>query len=523
MTKKVVIVEALSTGFNYIQDCIERGLEPVILEVACADKNILEFMEQLRHEKYAKLTTKVQTLREAETYEKTLEMVRALNPILVVPGAEYGVVLATRLADDLGLPGTPYSYIDKMTNKFYTHEALKAAGVRHIRGKICKTQEEAEKFYDELDNEKVVIKPPHGCCSMGVRICNNKEEFVKTFAEQINQVGYYGDAAEELLVQERIVGTEYIVNTLSIEGTHKVTSVWKYEKKVLDNGSNVYVGIIAIDNVSPEAYALVKYAFQVLDAVGIKQGPVHGEFMIDEKGPVLIETNCRCMGSSYPAKFGDQIFSHHETDVSLDSYLNPGKALESLSRPYKAKKYAVMKCLVTPKDTPITNSPILGILPCLKSFYSCGILTSANFNDLPKTVDLETSSGTIYMLHEDYAVLQQEYELLNTLESNYFGLLYQEKYNATLGALPTISAKPDSLDEFEITLRHLKDYPQEDMYHYLKQVIQSLKKGGKLSVSQEAYEEFPYSAAGMVMILRIMGMTVQLPEYENNKLIAEKQ
>ncbi len=522
MMQKIVIVEALSTGFNYIQDCIDRGFEPVILEVAYADKNMEDFINQQRQEKYVKLKTKIQILRESDSYEKTLEMVRALDPILVLPGAEDGVVLATRLADSLGLPGNPYSMIDKMTNKFCTHEALKAAGVRHIRGKICKTLEEAEKFYDELDNEKVVIKPPHGAGSMGVRFCKGKKDLLTKFSEQLGQIGCLGDIAQELLIQERIIGSEYIVNTLTFNGIHKVTSIWKYEKKLLDNGSNVYVGMIAIDEVTPEAYALVEYAFQVLDAVGIKQGPVHGEYMFDEKGPVLIEINCRCMGGSYPATYGNEIFGHHETDLALDSYINPKIVIEKLSKPYKSKKYAKTKDLITPRSMHISNSPILGIIPYLKSFHSCGIQTSAKSNSIEKTVDLETETGFIFLYHEDYSVISQEFELLKKLESKYFGLLYQEHFDESLGSLPEISAKPDSLDSFEIDLRHLKDYPLEDVYHYLKQAILSVRKGGTISVTKDAYEGFPYGVAGMVMIFKIMGLTIKLPEYQNDKLIAIK-
>ena len=36
---------------------------------------------------------------------------------------------------------------------------------------------------------------------------------------------------------------------------------------------------------------LIRYAFDVLEAIGIQYGPVHGEYMVDEKGPVLIEGN----------------------------------------------------------------------------------------------------------------------------------------------------------------------------------------------------------------------------------------
>ena len=41
---------------------------------------------------------------------------------------------------------------------------------------------------------------------------------------------------------------------------------------------------------------LVPYTFGVLDALGIKHGPSHGEVMLTNTGPCLVEMNCRTHG-----------------------------------------------------------------------------------------------------------------------------------------------------------------------------------------------------------------------------------
>ena len=57
-----------------------------------------------------------------------------INYYISVGGkSEHGVDRATRLADDLGLPGNPYSDIDKFTMKSAMHQALADNGVRSIR------------------------------------------------------------------------------------------------------------------------------------------------------------------------------------------------------------------------------------------------------------------------------------------------------------------------------------------------------------------------------------------------------
>ena len=57
---------------------------------------------------------------------------------------------------------------------------------------------------------------------------------------------------------------------------------------------------------------MVEYAYQVADAIGIQYGPVHGEYMIDEDGSVLIEVNYRPCGANMEADFLNRILGQHE-------------------------------------------------------------------------------------------------------------------------------------------------------------------------------------------------------------------
>lgn len=522
MRDRVIIVEALSTGFNLVQDCLDRGLEPVILEVDHKDEKMNALLKLERAQKYCHLDGNTLIIKEDPCYEKTLEMVKNLQPKLVIPGAEDGVVLAVHLATDLGLPGNPYSMIDRMTNKYYMHKSLEEAGVRHIRGKVVHSREEAERYYDALDVDRVVIKPPHGAASMGVRFCDSKEMLLRNYDEQCRQVNIFGEQLEGLMIQERIIGTEYIVNTISIGGEHFVSSIWRYDKRVMPNGSNVYVGTGAVTAITPKIYRLVQYAFSVLDAIGIKQGPVHGEYMIDEKGPVLIEVNCRCMGGSYSPEYGNLLYGHHETDLALDSYLDPDRVRRDLSKPYRIKTFTNEKNLICPENMSLAGSPILGLLPYLRSYYSASIFSAALTECLDQTTDLETAAGSIRLVHDDYAVLRYEYNLLCELEKHYFGLIYQDSYDENLGSLPDVEEEYESVDFITLNQRNLKNYPLEDVYQYFKELIRTIKPGGFIRVPEEIYNEFPYGAAGIMMIFRIMNFTISLPRQGCSDIIMMK-
>lgn len=122
-----------------------------------------------------------------------------------------------------------------------------------------------------------------------MRTCQNKEEMINSLEELFTKTNRYGDKNNNLLIQERINGTEYIVNTVSCNGQHRVTLIWKYKKVKTSEGAMIYDTCETVNELNLGEAEMVEYAYDVADALGIQYGPVHGEYMIDEKGPVLIE------------------------------------------------------------------------------------------------------------------------------------------------------------------------------------------------------------------------------------------
>ena len=48
---------------------------------------------------------------------------------------------------------------------------------------------------------------------------------INSLEELFTKTNRYGDKNNDLLIQERINGTEYIVNTVSCNGQHRVTLI----------------------------------------------------------------------------------------------------------------------------------------------------------------------------------------------------------------------------------------------------------------------------------------------------------
>ena len=239
--RNIIIVQCMSTGKNYVQDIIDRNYNPIILEMkAFGDsEEALAYHEEVKAE-YDLIENEFDLIYEKDTYEETLEMVREYNPLLIVAGTEDGVILATRLANDLDLLCNPIENIDALTLKDEMQNKLAENGIRSIKGKVVRSVEEAIEYYDEEGFHGVVVKPVYSAASVGVRLCSNRQEMIEAVKEVFNLTGVYGNDLNELVIQERINGQEYVVNTVSCDGVHRVTMIWKYNKIKTAEGGNVY-------------------------------------------------------------------------------------------------------------------------------------------------------------------------------------------------------------------------------------------------------------------------------------------
>ncbi len=144
--ENIIIVECMSTGIYFIQDILDRNYNPIVLDSKVIDNEIGRTYDHHKQEDLKLITEDYTLIAEKDTYEETLEMVREFDPVLILPGSEKGVALATRLANDLNLLCNSYDNIEAMTLKDKMQERLKEKGLRSIRGQTVKSLEEAIEF-----------------------------------------------------------------------------------------------------------------------------------------------------------------------------------------------------------------------------------------------------------------------------------------------------------------------------------------------------------------------------------------
>ena len=148
---------------------------------------------------------------------------------------------------------------------------------------------------DDLGHTSATPRPHLGCTSARSR--QSPAGVVAAYRALEGTKNVLGLTNYSVLLQEYLAGDEYVVDTVSRDGVHKCVALWKYDKRVYNGAPVVYYGmqLLAIDS-EPRLAEMVGYTASVLDALGIRHGCCHTEIMLVERGPVLVEVNCRIHG-----------------------------------------------------------------------------------------------------------------------------------------------------------------------------------------------------------------------------------
>ncbi len=562
MKEKIVIVHCASTGVNYIDDIISRGYEPVIVKVDYAGTEEDKALTATQDKADAKRFKNIKVIPYDPDYQVILKQVRELSPKLILAGSEFGVELALHLSNDLGLPSNPEKLLRAMTHKDAMQDALKRYGIRYIRGKVVSTVDEAIEFYETLGSERAVIKRTRGFGTQGVTLCGSREEFMKTIKNELGQQSTMGAEQISVMVQERIEGQEYIVNTVTCQGEHYLTSMWKYHKVLLSNGTNAYSSMENITHMEIGYTAMVNYAFEVLNAIGIECGPVHAEFMIDEKGPVLIEINCRPMGGAFDRKFLEKLYGHHETDLILDSFLNPEAFRKVRQKVYDPIRKGCLKIFIFKEDMKADAAPVVSLCQRLKSYHSSIFDRVGRDPFMKKTNNLETNGGYVYLVHDDERVLDRDKELLHRLEMDYPKLLFQDaaeindvkavnrdiaaimKSRPCRGNTLIVSDKSEDAAILSETLYAAVVSPNEiagaydsyeqvildisqqesflDLEILFRQILEAISKvrpAGCILIPESTYSRMPYGSSGMEALLLVAGVRIEVPDSSADRVL----
>ncbi|CAN0416316.1 unnamed protein product, partial [Discosporangium mesarthrocarpum] len=93
------------------------------------------------------------------------------------------------------------------------------------------------------DREKAVVKPLDSAGTDDVFLVTSREEAKECFSIIDGKVNGLGSVNEGALVQEYLDGTEYVVDSVSRDGVHRVCAIWEYDKRTVNGATFVYFGM----------------------------------------------------------------------------------------------------------------------------------------------------------------------------------------------------------------------------------------------------------------------------------------
>lgn len=292
----VIIVDPYSSGATLASAFRKRRLEPICVLSYPPPPPV--YTGAFRPDDFSV------TLSEEIGLDQVVRELSPVKPIAVIAGSESGVILA----DALGAALAPWSANDPVRASARRHKgdmvkALESHGVATIATTCVSRPEDAVDWVrrSQLGGRDLVVKPAKSALTDGVRLVPGGDGVAAAVSALLGTTNAFGLTNNEVVVQERVLGTEYVVDTFSFDGRVSVSNVCRYSKVPVGPAFAVYESIEFLPFHDPEIAELIDYVTKALDALGVRFGLAHTEVMMSSDGPRLIETGSRPPGAGLPA------------------------------------------------------------------------------------------------------------------------------------------------------------------------------------------------------------------------------
>ena len=297
-------------------------------------------------------------------------------------------------------------------NKFVMGETVRSAGVRAVQQTKATQWADVEAFLGEWNPDPfvVVVKPIQSAGSDDVFKCTSVEEVRAAFDKINGAMNGLGLMNEGVLVQEFLDGTEYVIDSVSRDGVHKVTAIWEYDKRSVNGANFVYFGMSLRAAGGELEQQLIEYSDSVLDALGIVNGPGHMEVKLCRDGPCLVEVGSRCHGGEGSwVPVADECVGYNQIGVTLDAYLRPD-AFDALPQaPVALAKSGTEVFLVARQNGVLRGVPGVDAVRALDSFRHMELAIQPGMYQ-SATIDCFTRPGSVQLVHEDFGALTADVE-----------------------------------------------------------------------------------------------------------------
>ena len=275
------------------------------LEKENLDIELYIFEEHDLHEIQIKEPFNSKIIKEVRTGEYQ-QSDKLLRPIIdwheevkfdvVLPGVEYAVQGAGRVAKALGLKYLGDKAVESLTNKLRLRQLCTDFEIPHPN--FVKVNS-IEDIYNFFDGRKIVIKPANRQASTGVIKVEHKSDINKSFEEMIRSSEGTKIANRlmewEYMAEDYIEGDEISVETLIKDGEiifHNITGKTTTNGRYFVELGHVVPAILD-NNIINDIY---RNQDKLVSALEARDGFLHAEWKLTNEGPKLIECAGRIAG-----------------------------------------------------------------------------------------------------------------------------------------------------------------------------------------------------------------------------------
>ncbi|MFF3345820.1 ATP-grasp domain-containing protein [Streptomyces sp. NPDC002779] len=345
--------------------------------------------------------------------DRTLKELAPYRPVAVMAGGEYGVAFADVLSEALGLPSNGTRLSEARRDKAAMTEAVRAAGLLTARQLRAETEAELVDWHRETGG-RIVVKPLRSAGGDGVSFCDTPQESAEAFRRLIGSDDIFSATNTAVLAQEYLVGTEYIVNTASLDGRHHAAEIWRSSRYSVNGITDLSGACYIVPRRGEVQDALVQYAFAVLDALDIRHGPAHVELKMTPQGPCLIEAGARLSGGDLPY-YAQLATGESQLDWAVDAYVRPRRFLARRGEPYEIDRYFAWVALISPVAGTLAGYPELDRIKSMESFREAWELVRAGDRIVP-TVDDTTYPVIVNLMHEVEEIVHRDMGTIRYLD-----------------------------------------------------------------------------------------------------------
>jgi biotin carboxylase len=404
--KNVLIIEPSSSGLQLITNCKQMG-HNVIVMTACRDDRVVSqnFLSNTTH------ILRVDTNDEDSAIEAALEFHENCPFDAVVPGFEYYIPLATKIASKLELSTISPETAKNVRQKHLMRSVIQEKNLRSPMFRTVDSVKEGLQCADEI-GFPMVVKPISWSGSLFVKRVDNlsqlKEGLKQIFLSSFSEYGM--PSARQAIMEEYLSGKEYSVEGYAYD--KQITIVSITEKFLGTEPFFVEIGHITPAVLSRDVQKDIEdYVRDVAIALQISVGPFHCEIRLTEAGPVLIEIGARLAGD----RICDLILYAKGVNmyqITIDSYLNVLDGINLGNMPSELQHFCGIRYFIRPNllsYQQVNSTLLLDTYSGIRDFQ----IQVAPGEKVPPPTSSLGRLGYVIMVKDNYLELQKALDIFD--------------------------------------------------------------------------------------------------------------